>query len=245
MFVLLKEKFIFLVKTNPIFIGAFVVSLIVFLFSLTIVISTRDNQRSLPPEDLSIISTIPINSEANVGIYPTIKINFSRVLTSTEKRAVKVTINPSAKNTMNWRSDSSTLTIDFAEVLLPNQEYTLIISYLTAIYSLSFKTSPLEQITTDDQIKAQSEADRNFTGWERSLEKYPWYDKFPLHTENYYVYFDLDKKSFSATLFPSASSTLPIDQQVETFKREVEGKIISFGISLAQYPILWEVTPEP
>lgn len=240
----LKEKLTSLVQINPIIIGAFLVVGIVFLFSFIILtgIGKKDSSYS---QNLSIISTSPKNGETNVGIYPIIDINFSRSLTSTERNSVKTTINPSAKKSENWIYSNSTLNISFSEALLPNNVYILTIDYLSGKYSFSFQTAPLEQITEKDQIKAQLEADRNFTGWERSLEKYPWYDKFPLHTENHYVYFDLEKKSFFATLFPQASSTISIDQQVETFKQEVEGKITTLGISLAQYPILWEVTPEP
>lgn len=109
----------------------------------------------------------------------------------------------------------------------------------------SISTASPSGIPLTDQIKIQSEADRDFAEKTKQINiLYPWLDKLPIQTPNYYVYFDVNQKQFIAKLYPSSTSTTPIDQQVNSFKSEITTKLQSLIPDYTQYNIKWDIIPE-
>lgn len=98
--------------------------------------------------------------------------------------------------------------------------------------------SPIPIISTEDQIKAQSEADLNFGKWAQDVNRnYPWYNQLPIQTEKYYVYFDLDLKKFIGRLYANG-------QQAENLKTEVMRRLSELGIDTSKYEFQWEIVPQ-
>src|SRR5438132_249205 len=60
----------------------------------------------------------------------------------------------------------------------------------------------------DKQLINQTEADKNFSAWQKDIQtNYPWYNNLPLQEDGYFVYFDLDQKTFFAYLYPKSSKS--------------------------------------
>lgn len=96
-----------------------------------------------------------------------------------------------------------------------------------------------------DQIKIQSQADQDFATKTNQIKTlYPWLNKLPIQTPNYYVYFDISQKQFIAKLYPSSTSTTPIDQQVTSLRNEITSKLQSLIPDYTQYNIQWDIKPE-
>lgn len=91
----------------------------------------------------------------------------------------------------------------------------------------------------------QAQADQDFAAKTKAInDLYPWLNKLPLQTKNYYVYFDVDQKQFIARLYPKTASTVPIDQQVSDLKTEITTRLQSIIPDYTKYPIKWDIKPE-
>lgn len=91
----------------------------------------------------------------------------------------------------------------------------------------------------------QTTADRDFAAHQKELDKnFPWLDKLPLQKDEYFVFFDTDKKQFVGKLYPKTSGG-SIDDQVALLKNQVIEALKAQGIPSDQYPISWIITPEP
>lgn len=100
-------------------------------------------------------------------------------------------------------------------------------------------------IPSADQIQLQAKADQDFAEKIKQRDAlYPWLDKLPIQTSNYFAYFDVDQKQFIATLFPSSASTISIDEQVNGFKSEITTKLQNLIPDYTQYNIQWNIKPE-
>lgn len=95
-----------------------------------------------------------------------------------------------------------------------------------------------------ESLKIQTQADKNFGDWQKDIyTTYPWYDKLPLQTNTYYVYFDLAKKKMIALLYPDKTATSPFYQQIDSLKKEVVDKLQELGIPVAEGEIEWVISP--
>lgn len=100
------------------------------------------------------------------------------------------------------------------------------------------QVNPTNPLPTQLQEKAehQSAADKLYGElWTDVQKKYPWYDKLPLQTSEYFVYFDLSKKSFIADIYPSTPDQAPF------IKRAVTTQLSNLGVDIQNYPIEWKV----
>lgn len=101
------------------------------------------------------------------------------------------------------------------------------------------------QLPLEEQFKIQTQADINYLQLQNKiLSEFPWYTEFPLQESNYFVYFDLDKKSFKGKIYPQKSSSVSIDEQVNNYKQEILGILKKIGVDTALYPIEWVIIPE-
>ncbi len=89
-----------------------------------------------------------------------------------------------------------------------------------AVFSSPTPLPPPQSL--QDQLKIQTEADKNFADRQNEvLRNYPWYNSLPIQTNKYFVYFDLKNKMLIALLYPKQSSSISINSQVEEFKAEI------------------------
>jgi hypothetical protein len=73
---------------------------------------------------------------------------------------------------------------------------------------------------------------------------YPWFNSLPLQESNYFVYFDVNKKSFVGLLYPKTSSSVSVDNQVAQMKTEAQAKLTQKSIPWQNYQFSWKVTPK-
>lgn len=84
------------------------------------------------------------------------------------------------------------------------------------------------------QMQFQTQADYNFGQWQQDIyTKYPWYNKLPLASDNYFVYFDVNEKKFIGKIYASPDQT-------QFFMNQVNFELTSLGINLNQFPIQWQ-----
>lgn len=62
-------------------------------------------------------------------------------------------------------------------------------------------------------------------------QQYPWYDSFPLQTDQYFVYFDRDKNIFKGIIYNASSEA--------SIKSEVDQKLKSLNVDISKYSIEW------
>lgn len=112
-------------------------------------------------------------------------------------------------------------------------------------FPTSISTIPPSNTPPSDQIRIQSQADQDFATKTNQIKTlYPWLNKLPIQTSNYYVYFDVSLKQFIAKLYPSSASTTPVDQQVDLFKNDITTKLQNLIPDYTKYNITWDIKPE-
>lgn len=76
------------------------------------------------------------------------------------------------------------------------------------------------------------ESDQNWGNKSQEINSnYPWLDQFPLITDEYFVYFNLDKKTFVAKIY---------SQEVEATKTKITSELTQKGIDITKYSIEWK-----
>lgn len=104
---------------------------------------------------------------------------------------------------------------------------------------------PYEQLPRDEKMRLQTISDDNYAKTQDAILKlYPWYNTLPIKAQNYFVYFETDKKQFTALLYPQKSSATSIEVQVEEFKKGITGQLKNIDPKTLDLPINWEVKPE-
>jgi len=130
-------------------------------------------------------------------------------------------------------------------LLQPDKLYNATVSYAGKAYTWTFTTTAPENMSQDDKMKMQEISDQNYAQWQRPVDNnYPWYNKLPLQTSNYFVYFDIEKKSFVGLLYPTNSSQNQTISQVVSMKAEIRKSLSDLGVDTAKYNIEWTVKPE-
>lgn len=248
----LDKKILFLIAC------AVILAIWLFIFIFSLIKNTPQEKPIISPTKtpvlsptktlipLNILSSSPKDKDINVGIYPLIDIVFSRPLTTLEKDSFSFSSSPDFNKINQWNIENNSVAIILNEPLKTSQKYTLSITYGDTSYSWSFTTVDLQHVSEEDQIQVQKQADKNFAQWQADIYKnYPWYDNLPLKTNNYFVYFDVSSKKFIANLYPSQSSPMGIDNQVNIFKEEILAKLKKFNIEVDKYEFSWKITPKP
>lgn len=203
----------------------------VTLFILIIIVSLLSSR-----EELKVTSVSPINGATNISLFPTFSATFSRAVAPAEQKLLLFSASPEITGEQKWSADRKTLTLTPSRALQIGQKYVFQVAYREKLFSWSFTTSPLENLSYEDQIKLQAEADKNFgKEQEEVLRKYPWYLKLPLLTERYFVYFNLEKEAFVGKPYAKGDQSA-----VEPLKQEVISALEGLEIDIFPYQIIWE-----
>lgn len=74
-----------------------------------------------------------------------------------------------------------------------------------------------------------------------TIESKPWVLQLPIKDPYYFVEYDFDKDVILALLYPTASRTIPKEDQLEFLKKEVAEKLTQLGVNLNKERIEWQV----
>ena len=89
-------------------------------------------------------------------------------------------------------------------------------------------------------VKEQQKVDKEYSGWQTQVRSdYPWRIHLPLHTELYYVYFDINRKTFIGLIYPKAGDDVELIKTA-IIKDMREQK----QIPVASFPFEWTVKAE-
>ena len=109
-------------------------------------------------------------------------------------------------------------------------------------YSWKFTTGEVPTIPIQEQIENQSRSDQNYGDYVKSInDNFPWYNKLPIQTNAYFVYFSTDQKRFIGNIYYPKGSSQPTDQKVQLQKDEVISRLRTLGIPVDTYPFTWSV----
>jgi hypothetical protein len=90
------------------------------------------------------------------------------------------------------------------------------------------------------EVKKQQAVDKEYGAWQvQTRNDYPWRVKLPLHSDKYYVYFDLSKKVFIGYLYPKSGENV---QQIKAVVIKIMKE--QKGIPVDSYPFEWKVSVE-
>jgi len=116
---------------------------------------------------------------------------------------------------------------------------------LTGTYvspQINSQTTPQADPTLQAEQIQQAQADKAYAQRDKQIvAQYPWFFEFPILTDDYFLYFDLQQKQFIAKLYPKTSSQTPYDAQVAQFKNEVLQKLNELQIDTTNYPVSWVI----
>jgi len=193
---------------------------------------------------LSILQTIPSDEASNVSIFSPIQVVFSRALTNEEQKNITLQTDPEIMGGSTEMVTGTTLAFKYSQPLKVNTQYKVTITYNDKKYYFTFITPTAENLSPSDINLEQSEGDHNFgQKLEQNANSFPWKDQLPLQTDQYFVYFDTDKKMFIAKLYPPANPTSAIDGEVAAMKSEITQKLTAINPDTSNYKIDWQVIP--
>lgn len=246
------EKLSLLSRTEKLVLAIFFVPAVALCFFIIYLGLSLQSPRitsdiSLTPTDipidtsipLSVIATSPYASQTDASMVQPITVTFSRPLLNREKAGVRATLTPTVgKFEKTWSEDQKTLFLIPDTALKEQSDYSLLLKGAFPEYSFSFKTTAFADLSPQDVLLLQSYADKEVADKNKAIDSaYPWIDKLPLQTETYFVYFDVDKKTFIAKIYTDQTHS------EESLREDVIVSLESNGIPHGSYPIEWTVTP--
>ncbi len=102
-----------------------------------------------------------------------------------------------------------------------------------------------ENLSPASNIELQLKGDQQFAEEKKTiLQKYPWFLTLPFQENGYFVYFDIHSETFVGKLYPQKTSTISLDEQINSLKNTVTEKISALGPDTGKYKIEWNITPE-
>lgn len=216
------------------------------LLLITVMVSSRTSQdkksvvtTDIKIEDVTITSFSPADNSAEVGIFQEVRVDFDRAISKNDQDLTYVSLSPEVDGDQVWSSDGKALIFKPSSPLLSEKTYTATVFVGDTEHSWTFTTTATDNVTQEDEIKAQKAADDNYLKDEARIENsYPWLEKLPIEAANYYVYFDIEKESFIGQLYPQRPS------QTEPMKAEILTKLKERGIPTEGYGVEWEATVE-
>lgn len=189
---------------------------------------------------LTIISFTPSNNESAIALTAPITITFSRPLAVNEQQLLTLTSTPALSFTKSWNEQTQTLSFISETPLQPSTLYTLVLTSPSFSKEWSFTTRKSNITTSQEAQNAQSAADQNYNLHQEELQKnYPWLSVLPLQTNDYFVYFDTDTKTFRATLYVNDSD----QPQINTLKKTILSQMQQLEIPTETFPITWITKP--
>ncbi len=191
----------------------------------------------------SIQSVSPAHQSTNVGLYASISARFTNPVF--EQGGTSLSLKPKVSGDINWSSDDTTIVFSPKESFIPGNTYEATLIFPNGKQVWQFKIISSDKVNNQDALRNQVESDIETAEALKSFyDRYPWWDRFPLKKENYFVYFHPEKKSFIGLLYPNKGTQLAVDQEVRLMKSEIEATIKSYNIDLLDYGISWKITPE-
>ena len=111
--------------------------------------------------------------------------------------------------------------------------------------TIVFPTVTSAPLTQEEKNKLQTKFDQDTVAKENELySSYPWFDKLPLKSTDYFVYFDTAKKSFVGLLYPDNSNPSLTISQTVTMKAQIRKSLTDLGIDITKYKLEWVIKPE-
>lgn len=192
----------------------------------------------------AIKSVSPANKSIDVSLYASISATFTSPVA--DLKGVSLSLKPQISGDTSWTADNTTIVFSPKDSLAPSRMYEATLVFPNGKQVWLFTAVSPEEVSDQDALRNQIESDvETAESLKKFYENYPWWERFPLKKENYFVYFHPEKKSFIGLLYPNKGPQSAVDQEVRLMKSEIEETIRSYNIDLSDYGIEWKITPEP
>lgn len=227
-----------------------VIAIIIIIGILTGVIFLSQKNKNKPINSVQtvtkngVVSFLPKNNATNVGSTTPIVVIFKNPLSTAEKKSIQVSLSPQVEIQGTFSPDGKTFTSTPVSPLSLGKTYTVTLLYRDKPYTWSFSTINAPTESLEEQMQKQTQSDQDFGQKQKAIQdQYPWINNFPIMTDDYFIFFDVDKKYFDATLYPSKQSNVSQDDQVTQLKEKAMDAIRSKGVQLENYTIEWSIEP--
>lgn len=102
----------------------------------------------------------------------------------------------------------------------------------TPVPTLSLPTPTLYPV--EQAMEFQAQADKNFADdVARRQQTYPWLDKLPIQSDDYFVYFDVEQQKFVGKIYAGGGENTVI-------KKQITLELNDLGINAEQYGFIWK-----
>ncbi len=192
----------------------------------------------------AIKSVSPTNKSINVSLYASISATFIKPVA--DLKGISISLKPQTPGEISWTPNHTTITFSPSESFTPSKTYEATLVFPSGKQVWQFTVVSSEKVSNQDALRNQVESDiETAESLKKFYEDYPWWERFPLKKEGYFVYFHPEKKSFVGLLYPKKGQQSAVDQEVRLMKSEIEETIRSYNIDISDYGISWKITPEP
>lgn len=179
--------------------------------------------------NLHVQLTSPIDGATNTAIDKPITVSFKKSLNPIQTKSLKIVVYPNFAYGASLSKDNKTLFINPNYQLESTTKYTIKLTAGLGSYSWSFTTGA----EPDSNILNQGESDSYFSSQEKKFNaNFPWYDKFPHRTDDYFVGFDPQQNEFYADLYI-------VSRSEDEIKSEVLEYLKSVGVNTNNYNVSW------
>ena len=192
----------------------------------------------------AIKSVSPTNKSINVSLYASVSATFINPVA--DLKGISISLKPQTSGDISWTPNNTTITFSPNESFTPSKAYEATLVFPSGKQVWQFTVVSSEKVSNQDALRNQVESDiETAESLKKFYEDYPWWERFPLKKEGYFVYFHPEKKSFVGLLYPKKGQQSAVDEEVRNMKNEIETTIKSYNIDLSDYGIEWKITPEP
>jgi len=231
----------------------FIFLFLAFIMSLSLLFTNGAPLKQIPPSTNSptkfllhnsISSLSPLPDSKNVGIYASVSAVFVNQITNISE--VNLSMNPRITGKISWLDNNKIIVFSPTESFVSNNIYEAVLVFPNGKQVWRFTITSSNKVSDQDALRNQAESDiKTAESLNEFYTEYPWWEKFPLKKDGYFVYFHPEKKSFVGLLYPKKGTKQAVDQEVLLMKKEIEAAIRSYNINLSDYGISWKITPEP
>jgi hypothetical protein len=174
-----------------------------------------------------------------------VTVSFSRGVSASERNTIFLKSKPTIAGILYWSEDNKTLSIKPTTQLPTETSYKVTIRYRSTERTWTFKTTGSTTLSDSEERAIQGAIDFNDgLGLIKNISENPWINQVPIITSSYFVGYNTPKSIFFAHLYPSKTSSVPIDTQVASLKSAVVNALKKVGASPNPNAIEWTISPK-
>lgn len=219
---------------NRYLIVLFLILIIILLFST---LSKKKN--------IQVNSVFPSPNSLCSSLIKPITINFTKEITPQDKKNIDVKIEPPLSFSQQWINNHKTLKLTPKFIFKEKTTYKVsIFFHQKPIYSWSFTTPSLNQVSPQEAIQIQGYQDPAGEELRKAYQERPWLKFLPIRTRNYSITYLKSKNAIRVLMKIDITSPLSREEQIAQIKNEAPKRLEEIGVDINKEKIYYTFTPE-